>query len=361
MIVLDAKEKKLMYKALEGEGGGTKGELLLDVDSVVEPLPANNSAPAAIGEASKYCFVVIAATGSIELACEDEETQKAWIDAIKGAINQDMIAEAKIQKKIYVDFVKRKGADGFVQDDKEARDAKDEMALIHKKMIERKNKANELRRKHLVSYCLSAAASLFPNTLLCLLRPLPPSSNKIASPCAQPRALSRLSSFLCPSQVRQNFRAAVKRAAMQHKIALQLKEGANGSEKDGQGRKSFSKHDEINIFFAQGDNDDDANAIEKILMKKKLEREMQQRLNAPAPDTVVESFRKSTISERESFIPGPPPLCDRRSTASVPPPPPQPRPPRPPPVENTSKLFVSVPSADGSEFQRVSDVSDRSS
>ena len=97
--------------------------------------------------------------------------------------------------------------------EKEATQKKVELERIHKQMKEREMKANELRRKH---------------------------------------------------QVRQNFRAAVKRAIIQHKFVTQLHDSAKEKATKNWHSDKPSKYDRTAILFEQGENSDSAKGIEKV-------------------------------------------------------------------------------------------------
>jgi len=72
----------------------------------VKPLSSSNSK---FPKGATFGFEILTAEGALELALEDEDDMKSWMRAIQNTIQQDMIAEAKIQKKIYDDHVKRQG------------------------------------------------------------------------------------------------------------------------------------------------------------------------------------------------------------------------------------------------------------
>ena len=79
--------------------------MILDANSSVKPLSASNSK---FPSGASFGFEILTSQDSLELACEDEATQRSWITALQLTIQQDIISEAKIQKKIYDDHIRRK-------------------------------------------------------------------------------------------------------------------------------------------------------------------------------------------------------------------------------------------------------------
>ena len=79
-------------------------------------------------------------------------------------------------------------------------------------------------------------------------------------------------------QVRANFRAAVKRSVIQYKFVKQMEESVEQRKMQTGRNKLITKEDSSRLLFTQGDSSDTANAIEKMLAKKKLERQMQKNL-----------------------------------------------------------------------------------
>ena len=411
LFVLDCEGRKLEYKAPhDSVEPDKKGHVILDGGASVKPLSSSNSK---FPKGANFGFEILTADGALELALESEDDMKAWMRSIQSAIQQDMISEAKIQKRIYDDHVKRQeekrerrekreeeeaeklfnsvivdstqkkvlekqvsslpsvedqepsresleaeelligaimgksggaprplGGQGALQHSQsfkvgnkttvlevdvsgvhedvlkkqaegekqreEAERKRMEMARVYEQMEERKKKANELRRKH---------------------------------------------------QVRQNFKSAVRRAVIQHKFISQMEE------KTKETRKAFgyktSKYDEKKILFEQGEGAEMSNKIERMLARKKLEKQLQDKVDGsiPPPPMVMDSFRSS-----EGSAPPPPPMPPSispppDSANSSPRPPSMPRPPSapraPPPKDPATSLFVSVPDG-GDELMRVS-------
>ena len=116
--MLDCSKRKLEYKGPhDSDEPDKKGQVILDGGASVKPLSSSNSK---FPKGANFGFEILTADGALELALENEEDMKSWMRTIQNAIQQDMIAEAKIQKKIYDDHVKRQN------DRREAREKRKE-------------------------------------------------------------------------------------------------------------------------------------------------------------------------------------------------------------------------------------------
>eukprot|EP00518_Triparma_eleuthera_P020287 CAMPEP_0197552450 /NCGR_PEP_ID=MMETSP1320-20131121/5926_1 /TAXON_ID=91990 /ORGANISM="Bolidomonas sp., Strain RCC2347" /LENGTH=468 /DNA_ID=CAMNT_0043113029 /DNA_START=244 /DNA_END=1646 /DNA_ORIENTATION=+ len=394
-FVLDAKGKKLDYKAPAGDANGdTRGTLILDANSSVKPLSASNSK---FPSGASFGFEILTSQDSLELACEDEATQRSWITALQLTIQQDIISEAKIQKKIYDDHCRRKAEKEKKIEAKKEKEAEDlltkaMLAKTHSKVLEKQASSvggvKEKEEPHIPSRdSLEADALLMGavesaksghhgavskdgNTTVILSVDLDKMQEEVtAQQLAQSKRegeqarkqaeLNRIHAQMKDRQmkanelrrkhqVRQNFRAAVKRAIIQHKFVTQLHDDAQASATRNWHTGKPTKYDSTKILFEQGENSDSARGIEKMLEKKKLERQMQLKLMCPPPPSVSVSY--STRAESDSdAIPPPPP---RPLSETIPPPPAPPTIPKAPDGTSASP-FVSLPE-DGRE--RESDV-----
>mmetsp|Transcript_25401 Transcript_25401/g.47737 ORF Transcript_25401/g.47737 Transcript_25401/m.47737 type:complete len:491 (-) Transcript_25401:780-2252(-) len=393
-FVLDAKGKKLDYKAPAGDANGdTRGIMILDANSSVKPLSASNSK---FPSGANFGFEILTSQDSLELACEDEATQRSWITALQLTIQQDIIAEAKIQKKIYDDHMRRKAekeAEAEAKKEEEADKLLSQMVLqtTHAKVLEKQassmlsqgstisdkgEEVHEPSRESLEADMMLMGAveeakgghvaqlqeQAGSNTTVMLSVDLDKMQEEVTKQqLAQSKRekestqkkieLERIhkqmkeremkaNELRRKHQVRQNFRAAVKRAIIQHKFVTQLEDSAKEKATKNWHSNKPSKYDQTAILFAQGENSDSAKGIEKMLEKKKLERQLQLKMMCPPPPPVMLSY------EENSEVPPPPP---RASSGSIPPPPSAPK----PPVgagtgENVSALFNALPD-DGTE------------
>jgi len=127
-FVLDASSKKFEYRlpgdgTLAGGQGAVKGSVILDASSSVKPTP-NSTLP----RECTHGFEILTSMGNVELGVESEAEQKAWIQAIQLCVQGDAISEAKIQKKIYDDHVRRK-------EEREERKQKEAETLLEKALM----------------------------------------------------------------------------------------------------------------------------------------------------------------------------------------------------------------------------------
>ncbi|GMI17878.1 hypothetical protein TrLO_g1373 [Triparma laevis f. longispina] len=390
-FVLDAKGKKLDYKAPAGDADGdTRGTMILDANSAVKPLSASNSK---FPNGANFGFEILTSQDSLELACEDEATQRSWITALQLTIQQDIIAEAKIQKKIYDDHMRRKAEkekEVEAKKEAEADELLSQMVLqkTHSKILAKQASSmrsqgsnisdkgeevvHEPSRESLEADLMLMGAveeakggvnvvSTNPNTTVTLsvdldkmqeevMKQQMEQSKREKEATQKKVELERIhkqmkeremkaNELRRKHQVRQNFRAAVKRAIIQHKFVTQLHDSVKEKATKNWHSDKPSKYDRTAILFEQGENSDSAKGIEKMLEKKKLERQLQLKMMCPPPPPVVSSY------EENSEVPPPPP---RASSGDIPPPPTAPKVGGGGGGKNVSKLFNALPD-DGTE------------
>ncbi|GMI35955.1 hypothetical protein TrRE_jg2322 [Triparma retinervis] len=391
VFVLDCSKRKLEYKGPhDSDEPDKKGQVILDGGASVKPLSSSNSK---FPKGANFGFEILTADGALELALENEEDMKSWMRTIQNAIQQDMISEAKIQKKIYDDHVKRQN------DRREAREKRKEEeadALLNSVIVKStQNKVLEKQASSIQRFDEEPSReSLEAEALL-----LGAITGKVrAAPSSGASSLQHSQSFKVGNkttvvevdvsgvhddvlrkqaegerqrkeaerkrtemvriyeqmeerkkkanelrrkhQVRQNFKSAVRRAVIQHKFISQMQE------KTKETRKAFgyrtSKYDEKKILFEQGEGAEMSNKIERMLARKKLEKQLQDKADAsiPPPPMVMDSFRSSedpssslfvsvpdgadeimrlsSVSSASSTAPPPPPQWERKSSGMPP-------------------------------------------
>eukprot|EP00520_Triparma_pacifica_P003791 CAMPEP_0118658652 /NCGR_PEP_ID=MMETSP0785-20121206/14686_1 /TAXON_ID=91992 /ORGANISM="Bolidomonas pacifica, Strain CCMP 1866" /LENGTH=479 /DNA_ID=CAMNT_0006551691 /DNA_START=126 /DNA_END=1562 /DNA_ORIENTATION=+ len=404
LFVLDCKGKKIEYKAPhDSDEPDKRGQIILDGGAAVKPLSSSNSK---FPKGATFGFEILTADGALELALDDEEDMKSWMRAIQNTIQQDMIAEAKIQKQIYDDHVKRRMEQAEARDKRKEEEAE---ALLNqvivnstqKKVLEKqqssipsvgeaqgpsresieaeellfgamqgKVEANVPSLQHSASYKAGNKTTVLEVDISGVHNDV---SKKQADQLKQNEAAERKRAEMIRihqqmkdrekkanelrrrHQVRQNFKSAVRRAVIQHKFITQMETQAKATaiQRRGYDNTAPTKYDQRKILFEQGEGSEMGNKIEQMLAKKKLEKQLQAKISIPPPPRVIESFRSS-----EGSAPPPPPPPQDTSAPSSPRPPSAPCP--PPPKDVSSSLFVSVP--DGSdEYERISSVSSASS
>ncbi|GMI18928.1 hypothetical protein TeGR_g11989 [Tetraparma gracilis] len=387
-FVLDHESKKLSYSASEevASPGDIKGSVILDANASVKPTPNAN-----LPKGANFGFEILTASGNIELGVPDEECQKAWIRALQLCIQGDAISEAKIQKKIYDDHIQRRKE----RDERKEKEAEELMAKAMtnagtQKLLKKESSLHsgnmeevappEPSRESLEAEALlmgsvhnakamkhSASFRTDGNTTVTMEVDTSAAHMEIMDMTAKIKTKvgeeeerkaelvrvhqamkqreQKVNELRRKHQVRQNFRAAVKRAIIQHKFITQMQDNATLTRTgDNRYEKKITKFDKTNILFEQGEKSDIGNSIEKMLAKKALEKQLQLKMMTPPPPSIIASY-ESRMSESED-APPPPPRTEsvRVKQEVVPPPPTAPRPP-PPRVDShlVGELFNALP------------------
>ena len=341
-IVLDCDTRRLFYKAPAGESDGTtRGSILLDANSSVHKLPNVSSFSGEEDNTKTYGFEIVTSDGSLELAADHEEDQLAWMQAIQSTIQQDIICEAKIQKQVF-DASRMHRKEKEAQADKLINSAILSQTKFDKKpaapppkvkaevpavpalpppaevtpppipssIAERvSSNSNNARSSSVEADKLFASDSnralsqkftrpvtektTYESDLTAVKREIKAhqdqSLRKLATKTQEEMEKNRMleevrerdrkvNELRRKHQVRANFRAAVKRSIIQYKFLKQMEDAAFAKKTRTGKNTQFSKEDTVKILANQGDSSDTATAIEKMLAKKKLERQLQRNL-----------------------------------------------------------------------------------
>jgi len=336
-IVLDCDSRRLFYKSPAGDPDGVvRGSVLLDANSSVHKIPAG-SLGGGKGEGQKFGFEIVTSDGSLELAADHEADQTAWLQAIQSTIQQDIICEAKIQKKVF-DTSRRARKEKELEADKIMKEALLENTKfpvkksaeacttsvpdesgdrvkslkvsapppIPKAAKKIGDRVSEMSTGSTDADLLFAAEServlsqklnrpksekvMLETDLSDVKREIKmhqaATMAKVESKTKEEEEKRRMleevkgrdrkvAELRRKNQVRANFRAAVKRSVIQYKFLKQMEDSAKEKKIRTGKNQLLTKEDTTKMIFSQGDTSDTANAIEKMLAKKKLERQMQ--------------------------------------------------------------------------------------
>jgi hypothetical protein len=388
----------LEYSAIDGD---VKGHIILDANASVKPTPKSS-----LPKDCKYGFEILTAGGNLELAVVDEVEQKNWIKAVQLCVQGDVISEAKIQRKIYDDHVRRKKE----RDERKEREAEEMMqkALLQKgkeKVLLKKASsiydevAHEPSRESLEAEALlmggilekkimkhaeaSGAGVLVDgkfydgDTVTTMEVDTTAAHAEIMAMTAKIKDVQqqeierkeelikvqremkereqKINELRRKHQVKQNFRAAVRRAIMQHKFITEMHDNAAETRiGNNKFQKNITKEHHAKIQFEQGEKSEMAGSIQKMLAKKAIERQMQLKMMTPPPPAIIDSIAKACADDDE--LPAPPPRTKsvKFRQEAAPPPPTAPRPP-PPRVDSevASKLFNALPPEVQDDGERV--------
>ena len=400
-FALDGIERTLTYY----HGADIRGTVLLAEGTSVRPLPAGH---AGLPGGFPFGFEILIAGGNnLELSAPDGESRQAWMKAIQATIQQDIISEAKIQKRVH-DEEKTKNAAEKAEDAAEAARQAEENRLAADKLLGVKSASEgaEARRKaalllppkstkaDLERESEEADALLFGALSRTVVTKLAARAGSVAgdlpgarnlSAMQQPPGKSMPMQVTSPGtnvggvmvsadlssihehvlqeanktkekfeeerrlalqvvqmnkemrdrdikanelrrrhQVRQNFRAAVKRAIIRH----QFMKGLHDRVQETKGERATAKAtkaEETAILFSQGDNSDAARAMEKKLDKIAKERAIKR--------ASVAAKEEAPAADGKATTPPPPrdgsvsPKMGRNAADSAPPPPTPPPPP----------------------------------